>query len=112
MEKKKITKSYTSALDLAHKYFTVVTTLNSIKLTDREMELLVFTAIKGTISTGGAKHEFIETYGSSMGTIGNIIHTLSKHKLIVKKDKKYIINPVLNIDFNSPLLLVLDLKWI
>lgn len=111
VEKKKITKSYSSAFELAYKYFSVVTALNSIKLKPREMELLVFTSIKGTISTGGAKHEFITMYGSSMGTIGNIIHVLSKHKLIVKKDKKYIINPVLNISFEDGILLTLDLKW-
>lgn len=110
MEKKKIRKTYGTQYQLAHNYFSVVTALNSIRLKEREMQLLVFTAIKGTISTGGAKHEFITMYGSSMGTIGNIIHSLSKYKLIVKVDRKYIVNPKINLDFSKPLLLILELN--
>lgn len=110
VEKKKITKLYSTSFELAYKYFSVVAALNSIKLANRELELLAFTALKGTISTGGAKHEFITQYGSSMGTIGNIIHVLSGHKLLVKKDKKYIVNPILIVDFNQPLEVTLNLN--
>lgn len=99
---KKITKTYSSSFEMAYKYFSIISLLNSIKLRNRELELLAFTLIKGTISTGGAKYEFITQHGSSMGTIGNMIDRLSKLNFIIKRDKRYIINPILQIDVSKP----------
>ncbi len=109
MEKKKITKKYESPFEVAYKYFAVVATLNSIKMWNRELQLLAFIATRGSISTGGMSEEFKLTYGSSYGTIRNVAGKLVKKKFLVKINNKYTINPQLKLDFTNPVFILLEL---
>lgn len=97
----KIQKKFDKPMDIAVKYYTLLSVLNDLKLTEREIQLLAHTAIKGTISTVPSKEEFIKNYATSKATINNLISSLSKRKLLVKRDKKLRVNPQINLDFTQ-----------
>lgn len=97
----KLKKEYNGSLEVAIQYVTIISAFNSLHLTKREIQLLAFTALKGNISSGGKKDEFISIFGSSIATIGNIIHKLGKKKLLQHIEGKTKIHPSLQLDFSK-----------
>lgn len=107
----KMRKGYTSPLRVAIKYYQILSALNNLKLAKREIELMAFTAIRGTISSSMAKNTFIDQFGSSKATIGNIIYKLSKIGLLVKDgDGRVVVNPGILVDFNNNIVIQLKLE--
>lgn len=76
-----------SNLNLAEKYFAIMSVLNNWNLAKREIQLMAFAAVNGGIGSFKRKKEFIKEYNSSIATIGNIISRLSKTPLL-NKDKR------------------------
>lgn len=103
-------KNYSQPYEVAYAYIKLVVTLNQIHLTPREMQLLAFTAVKGSISSGGAKKLFIEQFNSSMATVGNLIHTLSQKGALVKEGKHIRPIPAFRLDFTKNVSLVFKLE--
>ena len=104
-------KEYKSQFDVAFKYYSIINILNDLKLKRKELQLLAFIAVRGSISYGGKKEEFIELYGSSNASIGNIISFLSKKELLEKKNgKNEIIAPLKMLDFSLPITLQLHIN--
>lgn len=100
----KIKKVYERPIDIALKYYSILSLLNNLELTDREIQLLAHTATKGTISTIASKNEFIKLFpGSTIATINNLISVLSrrKEKLLVKDDRMWRVNPAINLNFSK-----------
>lgn len=96
----KIRKSFERKVDIAIKYYSIISMLNNLELTEREIQLMAHTATRGTISTIASKNEFIKLFpGSSVATINNIISALKKRKLLVKDEKMIRVNPGLIIPF-------------
>jgi len=115
MEKKAVIqtlkKEFSSNVEMAMSYFRIISTLNSLKLTEREIQILAFTAINGTISSGGRKDKFIETFGaSSKPSLGNMIPRLTKKGLLIKNNGRITINPFLELDFSEAIGLKIILK--
>ena len=108
----KLNKRETSELNLAIRYFTIIAAISNIHLTQRQIELLAFTAVKGTISSGGARKDFIDHFSSSKNSLENIKHLLVKKGLIVKSDSKYKITPSLDLDFSKSIVLQVNLDLI
>lgn len=99
------------SFDRALKYYNIILSVNNIFLPPMEMNLLAFTAIRGTISSGGAKEKFIEIFPTATkASIGNTIYKLTKKNLFVKINKKVVVNPSISINFNFPLLLQIKLN--
>lgn len=97
-------------LDKAEKYYSLLSTLNNLKLAKREIQLLAFAAIKGNIGNEPNKKEFVILHGSSIDTIGNIISRLTKKGILIKKTKKnVIVNPSIALDFKKNIVLQLQL---
>ena len=90
-----------SSISLLNTYFRIVAAANNIRLSKRELDLIVFTALHRDISSGGKKEEFVKQHGSSVQTIFNMLPRLKKKGFFVTKDKKVVINPKLNIDHNK-----------
>ena len=67
-----INKEYKTPIEIAIKYFSIVLTLSDIYLPPRDLELLAFIAVRGTISSPSAKDEFIKQFDSTIGTINNM----------------------------------------
>jgi hypothetical protein len=95
---------------LAEKYYSILSAVNNLKLTQREIQLIAFTAIKGNISYANIRKEFCERYNSTSPTINNIISKLKKMNVLVKDGTKIKVNPVIILNFDNDL--VLDIRII
>jgi len=96
-------------LSIAEKYYEVLSVVNSIKLTQREVQLLAFTAIRGSISFANVRNEFCKKYETTIPTINNIISKLKKVGLFIKKDGRVIVNPIVSLKFEQDIKLEIKL---
>lgn len=94
---------------LAEKYYSILSAINNLKLTQREIQLVAFTAIKGNISYANIRKEFCEKYSSTSPTINNIISKLKKIKVLIKDGTKTKVNPMIILDFNKDITLEIKL---
>jgi hypothetical protein len=95
---------------LAERYYTLLSAVNSLGLTEREIQLVAFTAIKGNISYANIREEFCKKYESSSATINNIISKLKKINVLVKDGGKVKVNNVIVLDFTKDI--TLEIKMI
>jgi len=86
-------KQYDDPLEKALVYYGVICVLNDIKLGNRELQLLAFTAVRGTITPKPAREEFARLFDSSLHTIENAKGVLVKKKLLIKDGEMYRVNP-------------------
>ena len=94
----------------AQRYYGVMSAVNSLSLTERELQLVAFTAVKGNISYKNIREEFCEKYKSSAPTINNLISKLKKLGVFVKEGSKVKVNPLINLNFENDV--VLEIKII
>ena len=92
------------------KYYSILSVINSLNLTEREIQLISFTAIKGNITYANVREEFCKTYNSTSPTINNIISKLKKMSIFIKENGKVKVNPIITIDFKKDLML--DIKLV
>lgn len=92
----------------AQRYYSVLSAVNSLSLTEREIQLVAFTAIKGNISYKNIREEFCQKYSSSAPTINNLISKLKKLGVFVKDGSKVKVNPVISLNFENDI--VLEIK--
>lgn len=97
----KITKKSEDSFALAEMYYSILSVINSLKLTNREIQLLAYSAVKGNLSNANVKEGFKNKYDTSLPTVTNIISRLRKIGVLIKKDRKIIINPVIALDFEQ-----------
>jgi hypothetical protein len=115
MEEKKIIiqrlkKDVDNNFILAEKYYSILSAINSLGLTQREIQLVSFTAIKGNITYANVREEFCKRYNTTSPTINNIISKLKKLGIFIKESGKVKINPILIIDFDKNLTLEIKLE--
>jgi hypothetical protein len=96
-------------MQLAEKYYSILFTINNLHLTEREIQLVAFTAIKGNITYANVREEFCKTYNSTSPTINNIVSKLKRLGIFVKENGKVKINPKIIIDFKKDLMLNIKL---
>jgi predicted HTH transcriptional regulator len=92
----------------AQRYYGVMSAINSLSLTERELQLVAFTAVKGNISYKNIRDEFCEKYKSSAPTINNLISKLKKLGVFVKDGSKVKVKPVISLNFENDI--VLEIK--
>ena len=63
---------------IAERYYTILSAINSLQLTEREIQLIAYTAIKGNISYREYRDQFCKEHNTSSPTINNIISKLKK----------------------------------
>lgn len=105
----KIKRIEQEALNKAFRYYTILGAVNNIHLTEREIQLLAFTSIKGNISYSSNKEEFCKLYNSSSPTINNMISKLKKFNMLVKDGGKIKVNPQILLNFNTNIILQISL---
>jgi hypothetical protein len=93
----------------AERYYAILSIVNDIQLTKRELQLIAFTAIRGNISYAEYRNEFCSKYNSSSPTINNMISKLRKSNILVKDNNKTKVNPLIQLDFEKPLQLEIKL---
>lgn len=98
----RIKKKYDSSLDLAVKWYSIISILNNFYWSPLETKLIAFIAIKGDISSGGRKEAFCEWTGSTKASVANIISKLSKGlAFLVKTNGRIKVHPELLINFEG-----------
>lgn len=94
---------------LAEKYYSILSAVNNLKLTQREIQLVSFAAIRGNISYANIRKEFCEKYGSTEPTINNLISKLKRLKVFVKDGTKVKVNPLIILKFDGNIKLEINL---
>jgi len=94
---------------LAEKYYSILSAINNLRLTQREIQLIAFTAIRGNISYANIRKEFCEKYESTSPTINNIISKLKKLGIFIKDGTKVKVNPVIILPFDKDISLEIKL---
>jgi hypothetical protein len=101
----KLKKEEKDSLAVARRYYSILSAVNDLRLTEREIQLVAFTAIKGNISYSTNREEFCKLYSSSSPTINNIISKLKKIGILVKDASKIKVNPKILLPFDSNIVL-------
>lgn len=104
----KLKKAEDDAFGVAQRYYAILSAVNNLKLTEREIQLVGFTAVKGNISYKNIRTEFCEKYDSSGPTINNIISKLKKVGVLVKDGSKIKVNPVISLNFENDIKLEIN----
>jgi len=94
---------------LAEKYYRILSAVNDLKLTNREIQLIAFAAMKGNISYANIRKEFCEKYNSTSPAINNIISKLKKMGVFVKDGTKVKVNPLILLNFDKDIILQISL---
>lgn len=105
----KLKKPVEDQFAIAEKYYALLSALNGLKLTQREIQLVAFTAIKSNISYANIRTEFCEKYNSTAPTINNIISKLKKLGVFVKDGTKVKVNPLIILNFENNIVLQITL---
>jgi hypothetical protein len=113
MEAKPIVQRLKTSIEgsvaMAEKYYRILSAVNELKLTKREIQLIAFAAIKGNISYANIRKEFCETYDSTSPAINNIISKLKKMGIFVKDGTKVKVNPIILLNFEKNIVLQITL---
>lgn len=96
MIKQLIQKDMPNRFELIKRYLSVLFATNDIHVTKRELDILTVTAIRGSISTVGAKRLALTKFDISSSSLSNTISNLLRKKLLVKGEdgKTRIIEPL------------------
>jgi len=105
----RLKRSVKEPTEMADKYYRILSAINGLKLTNREIQLISFAATRGNISYANIRTEFCETYGSTPAAINNIISKLKKIKILVKDGTKVKVNPVIVLNFDKDIILQISL---
>jgi hypothetical protein len=105
----KLKKETENSIKKAEIYYSLLSALNSLSLTEREIQLIAFSAVKGNLSNANVRDEFCRIYNTSFPTISNIISRLKKLGIVVKEDKKIMLHSILKLDFNKDVILEIRL---
>ena len=105
----KINTQIDGSFDLAFKYFSILSTINDMEMVKRDIQLIAY-SISENKPVSEVKTEFVEKFGSSMATVGNIISKLYKLNILKKNKRVVTVNPKLLFDFNSDLALQIVFK--
>lgn len=104
----KLKTQLTDSFSVAEKYYSLLSAVNNLALTPREIQLIAFTAIKGNISYANIRSEFCEKYKSSAPTINNMISKLKRIGVFVKDGTKVKVNPIIVLDFDKDITLQIN----
>ena len=94
---------------LAERYYSILSAVNNLKLTQREIQLIAFTAIRGNISYANIRKDFCEKYGTTNPSIYNMISKLKKMGVLVKDGSKVKVNAQILLNFENDITLELRL---
>lgn len=107
--KQTLKKTHKDEYSLAEMYYNVLSIVNNLKLTQREIQLMAFTAIKGNISYANIREEFCKKHNTSSPTINNIISKLKRMGVLVKDNGKIKVHPAISLQFQKDVVLEIKL---
>lgn len=105
----KMKSSSQDSFVLAERYYSILSALNGLKLTQREIQLIAFTAVKGSMSFANVREEFCKRYNTTGPTINNMISKLKRLGLLTKTGGKIKVNPIVQLNFSQDVTLQIRL---
>ena len=105
----RIKKEFDTSLELAVKWYSIVSILNNFKWTCMQVNILSFTAVKGDISSSCRVADFCSLFNTTSSSVANCVSELYKKGFIVKQGKTKV-HPQLLLDFNNNILTQLALN--
>ena len=96
-------------IEKAIKYYSILSIINGLKMTEREIQLTAYIAVQGTINYQNFRIGFCERFGSSNATVNNMISRLTKLNILKRVSSKIRVNPVILLDFKKEIALVVKL---
>lgn len=102
--------SYDDSLSLASAYYAILSALNNLRLTEREIQLIAQTSVV-SISVPAVKKQFCEQYNTTPATINNMISKLKKMYILTKMGNKIIVNPAIQLNFDKDVKLEISLVF-
>lgn len=90
---------------IAKKYYTLLFNVNDINVTEREVQLVSFMAINGSISYRHVKEEFCKEFNSTSATINNMVSRLKNLGIFIKDNGKIKVNSSICLDFSKDITL-------
>lgn len=94
-----------SEFEMAKRYYSVVSALNVLKLTDMELNLLAFIGTRGSISNTNQKKIFCEIFNSTENSVNNRIGELLKRGILQKHEGKVRIIKSIALNFKEPVII-------
>jgi hypothetical protein len=101
----RIRKEEENVYSLAERYYMVLSAVNGLKLTEREIQLIAFTAVRGNISYASIREEFCKKHNTTNASINNIISKLKRTGILVKDGTRVKVNPQIVINFENDVVL-------
>lgn len=101
----RLKKELDNDTSVSYRYYSVLSALNDLMLTDREVQLMSFIAVSGSISVPSNREKFCSTYQTTGATVNNMVSKLKKRNLLLKKDGKIVVNPLISLDFSNDITL-------
>lgn len=105
----KIQRKVDSDIEKAIKYYSIIFALNNIRIPQKQLYLLAYTAARGSITSPAARSEFVKMFNSSLASLENMKQELVKAGLLVRVDRKYKVNPKIALDFTNNVVLQINL---
>lgn len=105
----KLKKQLEDSYAIAEIYYSLLSAINDLGLTNREIQLIAFTAVKGNISYANIREEFCAKFNSSPPTINNMISKLKKIGVFIKDGTKVKVNPIIVLNFDRDIALHINL---
>lgn len=94
----------------AEMYYGVISALNGLKLTERETQLVAYTAVRGNMSYANIRQDFCNRYSTTLPTVNNMISRMKKLGVFIKENGKVKVCPVLSLDFGKDVVLQVSLE--
>lgn len=95
--------------DVAERYFRVLSAVNNLGLTDREINVLAYISNEG-FDTRGKRDEFCRINETTLATIYNVVSRLKKLGMVTKTKSGTKLVPVFEFDYKKDLQLHIELR--
>lgn len=83
-----IKKEYADELHCGERVVSAILALSGIHVTQRELELLTYLSIKGSVSSVNHRNDFLSKYKTTENSMNNALGSLKRKGLIEKLDGK------------------------
>lgn len=101
----RLKKGEKDSFSIAKKYYSLLFDVNNVNVTEREIQLVSFMAINGSISYKHVKEEFCKEFNTSNATINNMVSKLKNVGILIKDGSKVKVAPAICLDFNKDIVL-------
>lgn len=86
--------------EVARKYYAVISALNDLGLTEKELLLVSYSAVHGSVGNQEVRDAFCSEHGSTPATVNNMVSRLRKRGVMVKRNGKVWVAPAIALDFS------------